>query len=93
MARCSRCKTSFRTMEDEADMHACPSCGFGEPEPPPPDPNWCVCGCHREDHEAGVCIIAEDCGCSGYRQQDADDLIAIDIVAALTASLQARGGR
>lgn len=34
MARCSECGYSFRTLEDETDMHACPSCGYdGHDEP------------------------------------------------------------
>lgn len=34
MPRCPRCRRSFRTLEDEQDMHECPSCGFG------PDQFW-----------------------------------------------------
>ena len=29
MARCPRCTRSFRTLEDEQDMHDCPHCGYG----------------------------------------------------------------
>ena len=39
--RCPRCKRSFRVLEDEQGMHACPSCGYGpeddEPEDDPED--------------------------------------------------------
>ena len=28
MARCPRCTKHFRVMEDEENMHPCPSCGY-----------------------------------------------------------------
>lgn len=43
MARCPKCRHQFRTLDDEADMHACPWCGwhpFDEPtdeDDPPAD--------------------------------------------------------
>ena len=48
MARCPRCIRSFRTLEDETDMHDCPHCGYG--------PDWAAvfcfwCNDHYSDHE------------------------------------------
>ena len=40
MPRCPRCRTTFRTLEDEQDMHECPSCGLE------PDASQCV-SCKR----------------------------------------------
>lgn len=37
MARCSKCRFRFATLEDESDQHECPKCGFGAPEPTEPD--------------------------------------------------------
>jgi DNA-directed RNA polymerase subunit M/transcription elongation factor TFIIS len=28
MARCPKCRKHFATLEDEADMHDCPRCGY-----------------------------------------------------------------
>lgn len=28
MPTCPKCKTYFRTLEDEQDIHSCPKCGF-----------------------------------------------------------------
>ena len=36
MARCPKCRCRFATLEDEADMHGCPNCGWtGRDEPEP----------------------------------------------------------
>jgi hypothetical protein len=29
MPRCPSCRCTFRVMEDEQNMHDCPSCGYG----------------------------------------------------------------
>lgn len=37
MARCSNCRHHFRTLEDEADMHECPKCGYHPNDEREPD--------------------------------------------------------
>ena len=41
MARCPRCTRSFRTLEDEQDMHDCPHCGYGLEDDQAARCAWC----------------------------------------------------
>ena len=41
MARCPHCHRSFRTLEDETDMHDCPHCGYGPSSDRAAYCDWC----------------------------------------------------
>lgn len=61
MARCSNCRHRFATLEDEADMHECPRCGYhpnNDREPPDAD---------GEDFRGGEAAAYEREQADGYR--------------------------
>ena len=41
MARCSHCRRTFRTLEDEEGMHDCPHCGYGPSDDCLLTCDWC----------------------------------------------------
>lgn len=54
MARCGQCGRSFRTLDDEQDMHACPSCGY--------DGHEVFVGCVDCGFDECRCHCCEVCG-------------------------------
>lgn len=61
MPRCPNCRRSFRTLEDESDMHDCPHCGYF---PHAAETcTWCSDVLERDnpDHEAHYPYCSQAC--------------------------------
>ena len=57
MARCPKCRSSFRTLEDEEGMHACPFCNY---HPSDEDDSACY-HCGEEEGEERFEGLCEAC--------------------------------
>lgn len=69
MARCPSCKCTFRTLEDEEGMHACPRCGYGD-EPDPPACSWCSEEFNEDDRDDYAPYCGQSCALEADRDNE-----------------------